>query len=203
VTAPTRASEIFFEADSHTYWHGMAQVPAVSEIMRPLTQGYLAQIPEDILNWKATLGSAVHRACELLDLDTLDEDELDEQIVPYLEGYKQFLVDHRPEWEQIETIVFDPRAWYAGTLDRAGVLNGAPVVCDLKTSAVVASYAGIQLWAYAAAADTYASLTPPDLVVLQLRKGDYRLHRFDDQHEYKRAWEALLEMHRWKARHDH
>ena len=47
---------ITFDAETHTYWRGMAQVPAVSEIMRPLTEQYLRSIPEDILNWKRDLG---------------------------------------------------------------------------------------------------------------------------------------------------
>jgi hypothetical protein len=37
----------------------MAQVPAVYEIMRPLTEQYLREIPEDMLNWKRELGIAV------------------------------------------------------------------------------------------------------------------------------------------------
>lgn len=191
----TATAGLTFEPDAHAYWYGMAQVPSVSEIMRPLTEQYLKAIPEDILNWKRDLGIAVHKACELFDLGELDEDSLDPQIIPYLEGYKRFLVDYRPLWTEVEAIVFNEADWYAGTLDRRGFLTGLSAIVDLKTSAEISSYAGIQLWAYALAAGAPDS----SLYALQLLKtGDYRLHPFTDVARYANTWRSLLTLHEWR-----
>ena len=188
-------ADITFEAESHTYWYGMEAIPSVSEVLRPLTEQYLAAIPEGILNWKRDLGIAVHKACELFDLGTLDETGLDERIVPYLEEYKTFLVDCRPEWKAIESVVFEPDARYAGTLDRAGTVNGHPTIIDIKTSTAIQPTAAIQLWAYALA---YGEMGVHDLCVLQLTgKGKYHLKTFTDYDLYYDTWNALLALRRW------
>lgn len=194
------ASDITFEAESHTYFLGLERVPSVSEILRPLTETYLAAIPEGVLNWKRDLGIAVHKACELLDLGTLDEESLDPQIVPYLEGYKAFRVDFQPKWNAIEQIVFDDVHRYAGTMDRAGELTTGPAIVDIKTSLQVQPSAAVQLWAYAVAHD---GIEQPDLLVLQLKKdGTYRLQPFTDYDEYDATWNALLTLHGWKKRNE-
>lgn len=200
---PTReavASDITFDAENHQYFYGLERIPSVSEILRPLTETYLANIPEAILTWKRELGIAVHKACELYDLGTLDEDGLDERIVPYLEGYKKFTVDYEPQWHAIEQIVFEPTMRYAGTLDRAGAFRETDAaVIDIKTSVSIQPTAALQLWAYACANDAYAC---PDLAVLQLLpSGNYNLSWFEDYDLYAATWEALLTLRRWKEKY--
>lgn len=191
---------ITFDADTHTYWNGMEQVPSVSEILRPLTETYLAEIPEAILNWKRDLGIAVHKACEYHDQGILNEADLDPNIVPYLEAYKSFLVDFQPKWDRMESIVFNDVQRYAGTLDRAGTLNTGPAIVDLKTSLKIRPSAGIQLWAYATA---YEEIEQPDLLVLQLQKdASYKLQPFTDYDEYEATWNALLTIRQWKKRNE-
>lgn len=194
------AADITFEPEEHTYWLGLERVPSVSEILRPLTETYLAAIPEAVLNWKRDLGIAVHKACELLDLGTLDEESLDERIVPYLEGYKAFRVDFQPQWNAIEQIVFDDVRRYAGTMDRAGELTTGPAIVDIKTSLQVQPSAAVQLWAYAMAHD---EIEQPDLLVLQLLKdGTYKLVPFTQYDEYDATWNALLTLYGWKKRNE-
>lgn len=191
---------ITFEPETHSYFYGMERVPSVSEILRPLTETYLAAIPEGVLNWKRDLGVAVHKACELLDLGTLDGESLDEQIVPYLEAYKAFRVDYQPQWNAIEQIVFDDVRRYAGTMDRAGELTTGPAIVDLKTSLQVQPSAAVQLWAYAVA---HAEIEQPDLLVLQLMKdGKYKLVPFTQYDEYDATWNALLTLYGWKKRNE-
>lgn len=188
-------ADITFDADTHTYWYGMENVPSVSEILRPITEKYLDTIPESILNWKRDLGIAVHKACELFDLGTLDEASLDERIVPYLEGYKRFMLDKLPTWHDIESIVFEETARYAGTLDRAGSVDGHFSIVDIKTSVSIQPSAAVQLWAYALAHD---EMVAPSLYVLQLTgKGDYVLKEFTDYDLYSETWDALLALRRW------
>lgn len=192
-------SAVTFDEASHTYWMDGEQLPSVSELLRPLTDGYLANIPEGVLNWKRDLGIAVHRACELYDLNTLDESALDERIVPYLEAYKRFWVDQQPYWQDIEQIVVEMDARYAGRLDRAGRVGGVQTIVDIKTSQQIQPSAAIQLWAYAMA---YDGMAAPDLAVLQLKPdGNYKLQRFTEFDAYAATWDALLALHRWKKDH--
>lgn len=188
---------ITFDADTHTYFYGMEQIPSVSEILRPLTDPYLQGIPEHILNWKRDLGTAVHKACELYDAGNLDESTLDERILPYLEGYRKFLADHQPQWDAIEEIVFEPMARYCGTLDRAGTIGDKPVIIDIKTSTKVQATAALQLWAYALA---YDEMVTPELFALQLWEGNYKLHHFEDFDLYSETWDALLTLRRWEKK---
>lgn len=192
---PVDPTLVAFDADSHSYWYGLERIPSVSEILRPLTEPWLRAIPEAALNWKRELGIAVHKACELYDRDELDEEQLDPAIVPYLEGYKRFCVDHRPHWVATEELVVDRNGRYAGTLDRAGEVLGEPAVLDIKTSLQLRRETALQVWAYASA---YAPESQPALAALQLLKdGTYRLHEFSDYARYNITWRALLDMHEW------
>jgi len=188
-------TEITFNAQDHTYWRGPERIPSVSEILRPLTDSYLAGIPEAILNRKRDIGIAVHRACELVDQGyDLDPDTIDPDVNGYLEGYRRFLVDMKPQWTQIETMVFDPVRWYAGRLDRVGIISGVPTVVDLKTSVQLGGAVAIQLTAYAeAGADELHALAALQL----LPKGEYKLVPLPRE---SHVWDALVTVHQFKER---
>lgn len=195
MTLLEHASMLTFEPDDHTYWFGLERVPSVSEILRPLTDPFLARIPESTLNWKRDLGIAVHKACQLFDLGQLDEESLDPAIVPYLEGYKTFLVDYEPTWDGIEQIVFEPTARYAGTLDRVGRTKDGPTLIDIKTSAKIQPTAALQLWAYRMAYDPTAT---PDLAVVQLLPtANYTFKLFTNYGSYMATWDGLCAIYRW------
>ena len=66
---------------------------------------------------------------------------------PFMEAYRTFLRDMEPVWSRTEAVVHDPVYGYAGTLDRAGLVQGVPVVVDIKSGEVPPSV-GPQTAAY-------------------------------------------------------
>lgn len=187
-------SDVTFNEEDHTYFYGMQRIPSVSELLRPLTDAYLASIPEGILNRKRDLGLAVHRAAELIDTGyELDPDTIDPDVNGYLEAYKRFLVDMRPKWASVERTVFDADRWYAGRLDRSGTVNGQTFVVDIKTAATLSTATAVQLTAYAEADSDWGS----GIAALQLLpKGEYK---FVPLQREPKTWEALLTIHAFKG----
>ena len=193
-TLTPNVSDVTFNEEDHTYFWGMRRIPSVSELLRPLTDGYLASIPEGILNRKRDLGLAVHRAAELIDTGfELDPDTIDPDVNGYIEGYRKFLVDMRPEWASVERTVFDADRWYAGRLDRSGTVNGQAFVVDIKTAATLSDATAVQLTAYAEADADWES----GIAALQLLpKGEYKFVPLTRQ---PKVWESLLTIHAFKG----
>lgn len=114
------ADTLHFDEATHTYTLRPSGIvlPSVSEIIAPLRD--LSSIPKARLDFARDRGKAVHKACELLDLGTLDVDDLDEQLVPYVQAWGQFMRDFQPVWTDIERADYHETLLYAGTPDRGG-----------------------------------------------------------------------------------
>lgn len=167
-----------FDADTHTYrWDGEV-VPSVTQLLRPLMD--FSHVRPDVLDAAAAFGTAVHKACELADLDQLDEDELDPALAPYLAGWRKFCREHECRWDAIERTVFHKDLRYAGTLDRAGQVDGAHSIVDIKSGSALMPTTGPQLAAYARAHDPNGAL---------FRRFAVRL--FPDGYELKQYTSAL------------
>lgn len=195
-----------FDADAHRYTLGGVVVPSVTQIIGPLYN--FDGINRDVLEAKAALGTAVHRACELMDADDLDE-ESDagraalEPIAGYLAGYKRFKSDKRPVVLANEQRLFHPVHKYAGTCDRVYGMDGEQIVVDLKTTVAKNPAVGIQLAAYAELFRANGkSQSLMKRYALQLKPdGSYKLHSFVDLDDWT-TFLSLLNVYRWKARHE-
>ncbi len=140
-----------FDEVSHTYRHDGQLVPSVTQVLAPLTD--LSAVPADILAAASAFGTAVHKACELHDLGTLDPATLDAPLQPYLDAWLAFCRDHDAQWSHIEQRLYHPVLRYAGTADRIGFVDGLRTIVDIKTSAVIYPAVGPQLAAYLSAAE--------------------------------------------------
>jgi hypothetical protein len=81
----------------------------------------------------AARGAELHKAAEQLALGQSADVEADVQ--PYLDQYARFLERHQPEFLMAEAPVYNPQAGYAGTCDGVILLDGQPVLYDIKTTA--------------------------------------------------------------------
>jgi hypothetical protein len=138
-------------------------------------------------------GSHVHLACELLDRGELDEDDLDPQLIPFLDGYRKFLFENDPRYTGIELPVVHLEDEYAGTLDRCGVLRagkyeGAVFVGDIKSGAK--SY--WHKWQLAAYVKAWTGTEADTLrIIIRLTKaGNYILDPYEDRKDF-RVWAAI------------
>jgi hypothetical protein len=97
-------------------------VPSVTTILSSVGLPDLSMVPAELLEWKAGLGTAVHKATELEDKGVIDQYELDLATVPYLEAYRRFKEESGFVPTAIEGRVYHPKFHYAGTFDRIGIL---------------------------------------------------------------------------------
>lgn len=82
------------------------------------------------------LGTAVHKACEHAAIygRFRPEDTSDQELVPFLRQFRQFLRDFQPEYIAAECTVFSPTYGYAGTADAFLEIDGTKFIADIKTS---------------------------------------------------------------------
>ena len=126
-------ADIFFDEQTHTYLVDGKEVPSVTEILKPLSNRAYGKVNQATLDYAAARGTAVHEACEAVDLGFVPD--LDYETQPFIQAYADWCEVYSPMWIGVEQIVFCEPMWYAGTLDRFGILNdGEYAIVDLKTS---------------------------------------------------------------------
>jgi len=135
-----------FTEEPHSYHLDGVRLPSVSEIIAPLVD--YSMVPAATLAFAATRGTAVHYACELLDVGELDEASVDPRIAGYVDAYRKFCLDFSPSWDIIELPMYHKTLMYAGTPDRRGEIDGASVVVDLKSIVTEMPAVQIQLTGY-------------------------------------------------------
>lgn len=195
-----------FQESTHTYTLDGVRVPSVTQVIRPMYSFY--GVPDEVLQAKAELGTNVHRACELLDLDDLDEDSDEgraalEPIAGYLEGYKRFKADKKPVVIANEQRLYHPGHKYAGTIDRRYAMGGEIWDVDLKSTVAMSPLVGVQTAAYAEMFKAHNGTPgkPARRGALQLfPDGKYKLWEFKEPSDFS-VFLSLLTIQRFKERH--
>lgn len=197
-------SDIFFDKETHTYLVDGEKVPSVTDILAPLHRSY-GTISPAVLEYAAARGTAVHEACEAIDLDLEPDIEYDTE--GYIMAYLKFRQTYRPDWTAIEEIVYDDTSDYIGTLDRAGLVDGEFAVVDIKTSSPTKEAlvsVCVQTHAYATAYSMSREDAPDKIRRYGLFLNKDGTFRFLDCEEYeekysfsaKNVWNELLICHR-------
>lgn len=124
-----------FYDEGHIYEYRGERIPSVSEILRFMSREVYGDIDKYVLDNAAQRGTAVHSATEAL--DRYGTVECSEDIYGYIQAYARFLNEHTVEWKYIEAPIAHRRMKYAGTIDRAGMVDGCFSIVDLKTNAAI------------------------------------------------------------------
>lgn len=170
-----------FCADTHEYKMSGRKVFSVTQIIKGA--GLYGEAGNFYNAASAEKGKFIHEACELYDKGDLEEQSLDEKLVPYLDAWKAFRKQMPVEFAVIEQPFFSLEHGFAGTIDRAWFENKKGVVADIKTGAVP-DWVSIQLAGYAI---LFPSLTA---MAIQLKdNGKFSLQPF-----------GLMEMARARCR---
>ena len=169
----------------------------VTSVIADLDDGY-RYVNDASMEYARLRGTAVHRATELYDLGTLDEDSLDPIIVPYLEAYKAFRRETGFEPTQIELRLVHPSLGYTGMLDRVGKIKHRKILLDLKAVAAIQKATRIQIAAYAELCMKHSILID-ERRALQLRPdGSYRLSEPYISGDDLRVFVSLLTIKNWR-----
>lgn len=195
-----RDGDFEYNDETHQYRFKGAVVPGVSTILTPCVD--FGDAPIEKVRAAAVRGKHVHRACELFDLGTLDEDDLDPVLKPYLEGWKKFRREWPMEWTRMEEPQYSEKHGYAGTKDREGnyvgpergsLKPGAFVKVDLKATYKLNDSVEIQLSGY----DLMDERLADELWSVRVTKtGTYERHVHKPVHA---LFLSLLNVYRWRT----
>ena len=172
---------IQFFADEHRYTVDGEEVPSVSELTRFISREVYTGVIQTAMDRAADRGTRIHKATEAL--DKFGSVEIEDELVPYLKAYLNFLRERRPEWQKIEWTV-NNGTLYAGTLDRYGRLDGKRSIIDIKSAANISRPHKVL---YTAAQNLYRLAIEPEnpveaLCILQLKAdGSYKLINLEIQ----------------------
>lgn len=188
-----------FNEDNHEYQVNGEIVPSVSEIIRFISREVYGDVVQSILDAAADRGTRVHKATQMLDV--VHDVECDDDIVPYVQAYVQFLREHNPKWDHIEKSFYNPLKSYCGTVDRVGTFDGKKTLVDIKTSS------SIQKTMYGAQLNLYrmglaANEIPVErMVILHLTKDKgYKLIDIPENDDVANACLTLHEALKKKSR---
>lgn len=197
-----------FDPNAHEYHLDGDRLPSVTEVLQPLND--LGGIPPDALAAAAAFGSNVHAACHLFNQGRLDDDSLDPRLRPYLEGWKQYLLDSGATVIASEVRCHHPRARYAGTADvvvrtpKTKRFAAKQAVIDIKTSVMVPRTVNLQTAAYREALldGPYPFAGPMERYAVHLLGwGRYALIHCRNVGDFN-VFLSALNLHRWRMRAD-
>jgi len=184
-------ANLVFNPETHVYSRDGQLIPNVTSVLKSV-----GLIDDRFFNDVATTrGEYVHLACQYLEQGTLDESTLDDEIKPYVDGYKAFKRDTEFVADEVEQIVFCESLQYAGTLDLMGTLFGKVGIIDIKTGNPQ-PWAAIQLAGYALA----RGMTTAHRYALRLlNNGTYKLIQYKDPTDFN-VWLSALNVYQFKER---
>jgi hypothetical protein len=190
----------WFDAASHSYFDGrMARVPGVTGTLEAAGLVCYDHIPKTILDHKAEIGTAAHAATHYHDEGDLQLETVDDEVMPYLEGWMKFLTETDLEIHAIEQrgIVIVDGMTYGYTFDRDVTLAGVRTLLEIKCTAGVEISWGPQTAAYETALRTIEGKTRRRVAVHLKPTGSYSLLQFSDVKDYQ-VWKWALALEVWK-----
>lgn len=201
---------LVFDPVEHRYFLDGRELPGITRVLRDVGIGPLPQSEirvADSFAYAAERGKAVHEATALDDRGELDEESVDPVVRPYLDAWRRFREESgfRPEPTLIEVPLARSDLGFAGTPDRAGILGEDRIVLEIKVTAEMPSWVGLQLAGQRMLAWTtreFGAVVPNAVrrFAVQLRPdGTYRLWEFRDP-EDGRVFLACLSIYQWKAK---
>lgn len=191
-------STLHFDEARHEYRVDGRLTPGVTRLLSPLVD--YSMIPRETLERAQQLGVAVHKMTELYDNDDLDEDNLSDELRPYLTAWIRFRNECHFEPNTIEHRMAHPLYRYAGTSDRTGIVKSRLAVIDIKKMFVLGPQIGPQLAAYQKLHEA-EGLKVIDRYALGLRPdGTYRLQPYADPLDWQ-CFLSHLTIHNWKAKY--
>lgn len=183
---------IEFIEDTHQYFVDGKELPSVTTILHSLND--FSFVDKDLLERAAKFGNAVHKATELYDQNSLDFDQLDPNLLPYVEAWDMFLHDYKPEILSCEQRVASMYG-YAGTLDRYVAIDGQRIIIDIKSGTVVPKYTGLQLSAYSQAVVEGGGKVDKRYVI-HLQPCNYKVVPFNGRNDFT-IFKSALNLFRW------
>ncbi len=198
---------VLFDEKTHTYTDDLGMiVPGVTSVIRPLYD--FSMLKPGVLEKKAKLGTAAHKACEIYDQRCLNVNSVHEKVLPYLSAWIKFRRETKCVIIRNELKIDSDAFRYAGTLDRVGTINDDNAICliDIKTTSVISHVVAVQLSAYMRAYNDQQNDLKNKITkcfACQLKEdGSYKLHRFENIETHFGMFLACLKVHNWRLMYE-
>lgn len=175
-------------------------LPSVTQALKSVGLISLDGVPWPVLERKRQLGSLVHKVTELCDKgENLDDFEIPEVILPYLEGYVNFRNDcgFTPDLVEYRILGNIHGMVYGMTLDRTGEIDGVNHILELKCGASEHPAWGVQLAAYDLGLHGKPTLPRVALQLGPQFARNYKLHSYTEPTDYQ-IWGSALATTIWK-----
>lgn len=177
-------------------------IPSVTQAMKAAGLISFDGISPRVLEHKRQLGVLVHKLTELCDKgENLNDFDVPDECLPYIEGYVNFRNDcgFTPELIEHRMLATANGMRYGMTLDRTGSISGIPHLIELKCGASEHPAWGVQLAAYAIGIMPPNQRTRIARAAVQLGpkfKRNYKLHAYDDPADFH-VWMSSLSNTIW------
>jgi hypothetical protein len=180
-----------FDEDSHTYSLDGRRLISTTQAISILDDR--PKVDRQYLE----RGRLVHFATELYDRGHLDESIIDDDVRGRLEAYIKFRKDTGFEPVYIEHPLFHPEHFYAGRIDRVGILNNWQDLIDIK-SGVKARIDELQAIAYWELCRANSIPIKKQFDLYLKENGTYRLEPVEHRRSLLPVFLAALTVTRWK-----
>jgi hypothetical protein len=184
-----------FEPVEHIYRLCGRKLPSVTQVLSVIDT--FEGVPMAFLEAARDFGRHVHAAVHLCNTNDLDHESLDPALVPYLEGWVNFLKDSGARVIESERRVYSRALGIAGTLDCLLDWHSLAEVADVKTGAAVPRSVGLQTAAYRQLRKLEGDIHigRKRYCIHLLGKGRYKVHALDDPSD----WDNFLScLNVWK-----
>lgn len=166
-----------FLEEEHIYLLDGVQIPSVSKLMEPLSQHEYGKIDKMTLLAAAIRGTAVHNAIE--NCLKYGMEDIDPEYGSYLEAFKGWRDEVKPEPVGSEVRVYHKLSRYAGTADLIAVVGGKLTLIDYKTSYKLAEKnVRVQLEAYSQALASHGIIIEGKTALHLTKDGKWKAHDF-------------------------
>lgn len=146
-------NEFIVDRENHAYHLNGVKLDSVTDILSIF--GGFDNVPADVLAVAQRFGTAVHLSTEYHDKGILDVKSLSASLIPYLDGWKNFLSDTKFEILEIEKTGYHKIHKYAFTVDRIGRYKNKLAVLDIKSGSVNSPTTALQLAGYMEGANSW------------------------------------------------
>lgn len=128
----------------------LEDITAIAAKSKTRAVEWLKGAPDRELESAGTMGDRVHKVIEDLIYDPLFE--VEEDLMPYVDGFFQFCDRFEPEWLFVEKPIYSITHLYAGSFDAIAKIKDKNYIIDFKTTrSGISSKVAMQLAAYARA----------------------------------------------------
>lgn len=194
-------ANFIFNAEKHEYTVDGVVIPSNTQILK--AEGFLdySKIPVGVLEASQKFGSAVHRTTEYNDKSILNEDELDDNLRPPLEAWRNFNKDYRTEITLIEAMLYSKIWWFAGMLDRIVAIDGESTLVEIKTPYEISDTTALQTAGYEILVEENLDIKIKNRLVVQLLPdGQYKVTSFKEKMD-RNVFLSAVQNYHWKRKH--